>query len=134
VQSTGIVMDKIYVEGIKLYAFHGCMEEESKIGSDYEVNVTVWGNFDASIESDHLSDTIDYVHINQVVKEEMALRNKLLEVVVDRICFRLFKESPTVKKASVSVSKLAPPINGDVKRVTVQRKVKRSYYSSLGNQ
>ncbi|GAB5555982.1 MAG: dihydroneopterin aldolase [Schleiferiaceae bacterium] len=127
-------MDKIYVQGIKLYAYHGCMEEESKIGSDYEVNVVVWGNFDQAIESDKLSDTIDYVHINQIVKEEMALRNKLLEVVVDRICYRLFKESALVKKASVSVSKLAPPINGDVERVTVERKVKRSYYSSLENQ
>lgn len=127
-------MDKIYVQGIKLYAYHGCMEEESKIGSDYEVNVVVWGNFDQAIESDKLSDTIDYVHINQIVKEEMALRNKLLEVVVDRICYRLFKESALVKKASVLVSKLAPPINGDVERVTVERKVKRSYYSSLENQ
>ena len=127
-------MDKIEVSGIKVYAYHGCMEEEGKIGSDYEVNVSVWGSFDRSIQTDHLSDTIDYVHINQVVKEEMSLRNKLLEVVVDRILFRLFKENERITKAEVGVSKLAPPINGDVERVTVIRKKKRSYYSSLENQ
>lgn len=127
-------MDKIEVSGIKVYAYHGCMEEEGKIGSDYEVNVSVWGSFDKSIQTDHLADTIDYVHINQVVKEEMSLRNKLLEVVVDRILFRLFKENELITKAEVGVSKLAPPINGDVERVTVIRKKKRSYYSSLENQ
>jgi len=27
-------MGKIYLKNIRLYAFHGCMEEEEKIGSE----------------------------------------------------------------------------------------------------
>ena len=34
-------MGIIQVNNIKLYAFHGCLEEESKIGSDYRVDVEV---------------------------------------------------------------------------------------------
>ena len=37
-------MGKIYLKNIRLYAFHGCMEEEEKIGSDYIVNVVVERN------------------------------------------------------------------------------------------
>ena len=33
------VMGKIYLKNIRLYAFHGCMDEEEKIGSDYVVNL-----------------------------------------------------------------------------------------------
>ena len=36
-----IKVDKIVLEDIKVYAFHGCMEEETKIGSDYIVNLSV---------------------------------------------------------------------------------------------
>ena len=34
-------MGKIYLKNIRLYAYHGCMDEEKKIGSDYLVNMKV---------------------------------------------------------------------------------------------
>ena len=32
---------KINVSGIQLYAFHGCLDEEAKIGGKYEVDVRI---------------------------------------------------------------------------------------------
>jgi len=49
----------------------------------------------------------------------MAIRTKLLETVADRILIRIFKELELVEKAKVSVSKINPPIGGDVGMVTV---------------
>jgi dihydroneopterin aldolase len=49
----------------------------------------------------------------------MAIRAKLLEVVAQRIINRILAEEPLVQRVKVSVSKLAPPIQGDVERVTV---------------
>ncbi len=118
-------MDRIDVNGIKLYAYHGCMDEESRIGTDYEVNVSVWADLGTPSQTDKLSDTVDYVMLNRIVKEEMAVRAALLEVVTDRICQRILKEEPRVEEVSVSVSKLAPPINGDVERVSVALHRKR---------
>lgn len=112
-------LHQIHVSGIKLFAYHGCMDEESKIGSDYEVNLIVWADLSQSAQSDRLKDTVDYVALNQIVKEEMAIRAKLLEVVAQRILDRIFIEHKQVKQAQVSVSKLTPPIQGDVERVSV---------------
>ena len=85
-------MGKIQVNNIKLYANHGCLEEEAKIGSWYRVDVQVSANLDKSSITDNLNDTVDYVHLNYVVKEEMSIRSKLLEEVARRILDRFFLE------------------------------------------
>ncbi|MCT4624783.1 MAG: dihydroneopterin aldolase [Schleiferiaceae bacterium] len=118
-------MDKIHLEGVKLYAYHGCMDEESRIGSDYEVELKVWADLQKSAGTDRLKDTVDYVLLNRIITEEMAIRAKLLEVVAQRIIDRIFKDEARVKKAEVKVTKMAPPINGDVERVSVILKQKR---------
>jgi 7,8-dihydroneopterin aldolase/epimerase/oxygenase len=112
-------MGIIKVENIKLYAFHGCLNEEALIGSDYSIDVTVTADLSKSSQTDDLNDTVDYVLLNKIVKEEMAIRSKLLEEVGQRILDRIFKESYLVTKAIVSVSKLNPPIGGNVEKVTI---------------
>lgn len=112
-------MGIIKVNNIKLYAFHGCLDEEAKIGSEYSVDVKIKADLKKSAKTDELSDTVDYVHLNHIVKEEMAIRSKLLEEVAQRILNRFFKEIRMVQKATVSVSKLNPPIGGNVKEVVI---------------
>ncbi|WP_107039740.1 dihydroneopterin aldolase [Brumimicrobium mesophilum] len=109
----------IEVNGIKLYAFHGCLDEEGKIGGNYTVDITITTDFSASFESDELSDTVDYVKINQVVREEMAIRSKLIEHVGYRISERLKNEITGVIKSRVKVIKHCPPIGGDVDDVAI---------------
>jgi len=112
-------MGKIQVNNIKLYAYHGCLEEEAKIGSWYRVDVEVKANLKRSAKTDNLEDTVDYVHLNHIVKEEMAIRSKLLEEVAQRILNRFFKEIKMLKKATVSVAKINPPIGGNVEEVVI---------------
>jgi dihydroneopterin aldolase len=119
-------MGIIRVTNIRVYAFHGCLEEESKIGSDYRVDVAVKANLQISAKSDELQDTVDYVHINRIVKEEMAIRSKLLEHVARRILNRIFDEISIANEATVEVSKINPPIGGNVQMVTIEMTSKRS--------
>ncbi|WP_198519806.1 dihydroneopterin aldolase [Polaribacter sp. ALD11] len=112
-------MGIIQVNNIKLYAFHGCLDEEAKIGSEYRVDVEVKASLRKSSKTDELADTVDYVHLNHIVKEEMAIRSKLLEEVAQRILNRLFKEIRKVKSAKVSVAKINPPIGGNVEEVVI---------------
>jgi dihydroneopterin aldolase len=112
-------MGIIQVNNIKLYAFHGCLDEEAKIGSEYSVDVEIKANLKKSSKTDELADTVDYVHLNRIVKEEMAIRAKLLEEVAQRILDRIFKEILMVKKANVSVAKINPPIGGNVEEVVI---------------
>ncbi len=119
------VLGKVKVENIRVYAHHGCLKEETAIGSEYRVDISVDADIAKAAISDRLSDTVDYVHINHIVKEEMKIPSKLLEHVGHRIITRIFNEIAIVDKAQVWVSKINPPIGGDVEKVTVVLKEKR---------
>lgn len=113
-------MGTIRLKNIKVYAYHGCMIEEEKIGSEYRVDISVDGDLSKSAITDELMDTVDYVHLNKIVKEEMAVRSKLLEHVAKRILDRVFEEITMVNKATISVSKINPPIGGNVAEVAIK--------------
>ena len=118
-------MDKIYLKNIKIYAYHGCMEEEKKIGSDYLVNLIVHADLSLSCKSDKLIDTVDYVALLNIVKNQMKMRANLLENVADRVVNEIISQFPSVKKAVIKIAKLNPPINGEVDEVAVRREKKR---------
>ncbi len=118
-------MGAIKVENIRVFAHHGCLEEETKIGSDYRVDLKVKADLRTSAKSDKLSDTIDYVFLNRIVRDEMSKPAYLLETVGRRILDRIFNEDSNVTKATVWVSKLNPPIGGDVEKVTIKMTDKR---------
>lgn len=109
----------IEVNGIKCYAHHGCLPEETAIGGHYVVDVAMHTNFSLAALEDDLSKTIDYVHVNRVVEEEMKTPSKLIEHVGQRIVNRLRKELETIEKLRVKIVKISPPINGDVDNVAI---------------
>ena len=112
-------METILIEGIKLYAYHGCMQEEAAIGGHYIVDVSIVADLKKASSSDRLNDTIDYVSVFEVVKKEMAIPSKLIEHVAKRILDRLKKKFPETGSIAVKVTKLNPPINGEVEKVSV---------------
>ena len=112
-------MGKVRLDNIRLYAFHGCMKEEGVIGSDYRVDLEVSADLKKAAVSDRLSKTVDYVHLHAIIREEMGIRSKLLESVAARILDRIFLEVPAVASGEISISKINPPLGGDVERVTV---------------
>ena len=118
-------MDKIYLKNIKVYAYHGCMEEEKKIGGDYIVNLVVHTDLSLPCKSDELKDTVDYVVLLDIVKNQMRARANLLENVADRIVNKIISQFPSVKKAVVRIAKLNPPINGHIEEVVIRREKKR---------
>ena len=119
------LLGSIKLKNIRVFAYHGCLAEEGKIGSDYRVDLKVKGDLSHSAKTDALADTIDYVHLNRIVKEEMAIRSKLLETVAERILKRVLEEILLVQKVKVEVSKINPPIGGNVAMVSVIRSKSR---------
>ena len=113
-------MGTIKLENIRTFSYHGCLEEEAKIGSNYRVDLKIKCDLRKSSQSDELKDTVDYVLLNKIVVEEMAVRSNLLEHVAQRIMERIFKEIAEVSTVKVAVSKLNPPIGGDVEAVTIE--------------
>jgi dihydroneopterin aldolase len=113
-------MGIIKLKNIRTFSYHGCLLEEGKIGSDYSVDLEVKTDLRKSSLSDRLEDTVDYVLLNRIVEEEMAIRSHLLEHVAHRIIKRIFDEVAAISRITLAVSKLNPPIGGDVEAVTIE--------------
>jgi dihydroneopterin aldolase len=112
-------MHTITLENIRLYAYHGCLAEETVIGSDYRVDIEVEASLDKAALSDDLNDTADYVTIHRIAREQMAIPSKLLEHVARRIARKILDEILIVASGKVKVAKINPPIGGDVASVSV---------------
>ena len=72
-------MGKLIVRDLKIYAYHGCFVEETKIGAEYQLDLWVEGDFSASEKSDDLNDTVDYVELANLAAQEMSVPSKLIE-------------------------------------------------------
>ena len=89
------------------------------------VSLWVKGSFIKSARSDNIKDTADYVWLNKIVLEEMSVRSKLLESVANRVVSRVLREDGRVDTVTASISKLAPPVEGDTESVSIKISKKR---------
>jgi len=114
------MQNRINIEGIKLYGYHGCLEEEAKIGGNYVVDVLMETDFSIAAIQDDLHKTIDYCSVYEISKKQMAVRSKLIESVCARIFEEIKTTFPAITKLTVKVTKLVPPMNGNVEKVSVE--------------
>ena len=101
---------RVFVKNIRLHAFHGVMPQERVTGNDYLVSVSADCPLAVAAESDSVDDTLNYAHIYNIVKEEMALQSNLVEHVAGRIGRRVLAEFPLADNVRVEVVKLNPPM------------------------
>ena len=113
-------MGVIYVNDIEVYAYHGCLEEEEKIGGLYSVDVVFHTDVRLAAKHDDLTLTVDYVEVSKIVHEEMAIRAKLIETVGYRMLHALQNRYPDVEHIRLKLTKIAPPIPGKVKSVSIE--------------
>lgn len=112
-------MQELRIENIQLHAFHGCLEEEGRIGGKYRVDVVAEADFSAAAQNDDLTQTVDYVVVYEIVSQEMAIRAKLIETVAKRICDHLTAIYPWVARWEVALTKFNPPVGGMLGQSTI---------------
>lgn len=112
-------MDKIEIENMEFYAFHGCYREENITGNRFLVSLSLEGNFARAATTDALGDAVNYQTAYNIVKKEMVITSKLLENVCQRILNSLYDNLADIEKACVKVSKMNPPMGGKIEKVSV---------------
>jgi len=112
-------MGLIEVNGIRVFAYHGCLDEEARIGGHYLVDVHVEGDLTEAERTDDLDRTVDYGRVVAIVHEQMAERSKLIEHVAARILSGLKAEWPQHGPWRVRMVKERPPIDGDVEAAAI---------------
>ena len=110
---------RLSINDIRCHAYHGCMEEEKRSGGEFRVNLYFEFDGNAAMDSDDLSDTIDYVKVHEIVRQEMGIPSKLIEHVAGRILKGMKEEFTFASAINVEVTKLHPPVNGGAGSATV---------------
>ena len=112
-------MGLIEIEGMKFYAFHGHFEAERVVGNEFEVSVKIETDCTAAAQSDKLDDALNYQKVYELIQVEMKIASHLLENVARRILNSLYSHFSTIQKASIKISKLNPPMGGEIEKVSV---------------
>ena len=103
---------EITLADLRFHAHHGVMPQETMVGNEFCVSVSVRIPYSADILDDSLDATISYADIYEIVKEEMRKPKKLLETVAAIIRERLSSRWPQIKRGEITICKSTPPIGG----------------------
>ena len=112
-------MGLIQIENMEFYAFHGHFKEEQIVGNKFFVDLTIETDMTKPAETDNLKDAVNYQQVYLIVKNQMEKKSYLLENIAGRILNALYSEMNGIKKATVKVSKMNPPMGGKIGSVSV---------------
>lgn len=112
-------MYTITIEDMEFKAYHGCYDLEKVVGNRFLVTVSMDAELDAAARADDVNKTINYLSVYGIVAGEMERKSDIIENVAVRIIDALYSAFPQLVKVSATVSKLAPPLGGKVKKVSV---------------
>ncbi|TXC85369.1 dihydroneopterin aldolase [Luteibaculum oceani] len=113
------MVGEIKINNLEVFGFHGCMEEESIIGTRFTVNATIRYNLAKAALSDDLQHAVDYGQVSEIIKREVKQRNNLVETVIVRIVNKLKSEIQGIEWLRVELTKHAPPINANVESISL---------------
>ncbi|HEY0056559.1 MAG TPA: dihydroneopterin aldolase [Pedobacter sp.] len=114
-----LIKQKVALQGVRFYAYHGYYEEEQKIGNEFIVDIETECVVVENL-SDELGDTINYERLLEIAAAEMVINRKLLETVAHAILKNITTGFPEVDMARVAIKKLNLPVKTEVKNSLVE--------------
>ena len=110
----------IFLKGMQFYAYHGCFEEEQKIGTHFVVDVTLTYDAEAAVVCDEVEKSVNYQLVYKTIQRVMNVPRHLIETVADHIILNIKHDFPQVRNVIVKLCKLNPPLDGKTEYVAVQ--------------
>lgn len=104
----------IEISGLRVFAHHGVLEQERKVGNDFVVDVRLTYDALKAMDTDNLQYAINYADAVDTIQTEMAKPSALLENVAARIARALSGRFQAVTAGTVTVAKCKPPVTADI--------------------
>lgn len=106
-------MDKIIMENMAFYGYHGVLEEEKKLGQKFFIDAHLFLSLKKAGETDDLTYSVSYAEvyesIKKIVEEE---RYNLLEALGERISNEILLSYSMIEKVFVRIKKPEAPVAG----------------------
>lgn len=113
-------MGRIAVEGMKFFAYHGFYDHEREYGNQFTIDIYVDTDLSKAVDMDELDATLDYESLYAIVRQAMEHKYYLLEHLAGKIITNIHDSFPDIEHVKVRVSKLNPPMKGEVQRVYIE--------------
>ena len=120
----GTIKQKVSLNNIRFFSYHGFYSEEQIIGNVFFVDIDT--EFEVFMDgNDDLSKTVNYERLFEIADVEMKKTQKLLETVAYHILEQIRNEFLIVSSARVAIRKMNPPLRGQVGSSLVELNFKR---------
>lgn len=130
-------MDKIIINDIEIYAYHGVFDEEKLLGQKFLISLELWANLKKAGISDELTDTIDYGQICVDVEIDFTYtKYNLIEKAAEVIAENILVKYKIINCVKVLIKKPSAPVKSKfgLLGVEIYRKWSRVYLSLGSNQ
>jgi dihydroneopterin aldolase len=123
-------LDKILMNGMMFYGYHGVLEEEKELGQRFIVDVILYTDLKKAGKTDNLDCTVNYKEVYETIKRIVEdERYNLLEALAERICEDILRLFGTVLKVNVKIKKPETPVAGIFDYFAVQIERERDYFN-----
>lgn len=119
-------MDKIYIKGLELFAYHGVNPEEKRDGQTFLLDVTLHADLSRPRQTDDLNDTINYAAVRKTIQRAFTAQScDLIERAAQVVCEAILNEHPKVEKVGLLLKKPEAPMNAKFDYVAVEIELSR---------
>lgn len=119
-------MDKIIIEDLQIYAYHGVAPEEKINGQMFMVSLKIGVSLEKPAVSDDVNDTLSYADVCNDI--QMVLQHKnhnLIESAAMDIIGYLFRKYTSISEISIILKKPWAPMGHHLKYAAVELERKR---------
>ncbi|KQT70449.1 dienelactone hydrolase [Methylobacterium sp. Leaf465] len=113
--------DRILVDRIAVFAFHGLLPEEARLGQRFYVSLDVRLDLGAAGRSDDVARTVSYADLTEIVTRIATQRRfDLIEALAEAIAGEILDRHPPITEIRVRVDKPSAPVPAVIDGVAIE--------------
>ncbi|QAY67414.1 dihydroneopterin aldolase [Paenibacillus protaetiae] len=114
-------MDKMVMQGMSFYGYHGVFPEENKLGQRFGVDLEMVLDLGKASQTDELEYTVNYAEVHGLIKSIVeGSPFKLIEALAGHIATMVLEAYTRVHEVTVRVTKPNPPFDVHFDGVTIE--------------
>ena len=120
-------MDKIIVQDLRIFAYHGVNPEEKENGQTFVIDLTAELDLSVPCQTDDVEDTVSYAKIIKTVTAVFtAEKYNLLEKAAQAVCDAVLRQYKKIRAVELTLKKPEAPIKAAFGYVAVQIRRERA--------
>ena len=113
--------DRILVDRIAVFAFHGLLPEEARLGQRFYVSLDVRLDLGPAGRSDDVARTVSYADLTEIVTRIATQRRfALIEALAEAIAGEILERHPLIREIRVRVDKPSAPVPAVIDGVAIE--------------